>query len=328
MSPQTTIPFPPPDELLTALQSARRLLLTTHISPDGDAVGSLLATAIILHKLGKEPLLVCQDRIPGNFRFLAGVDRVRTSIENTEIDVIIAVDCSDLSRMGDIVLQAYGGLPLLVIDHHVTNDFFGAINWVEPGACSTSEMIHSLALALDVDLDAPLATCLLTGIVTDTRGFRTDATNAQVMRTVVELMEAGAPLSRITERTLDTRPFSLLRLWGRVLETVEMANGIISVENQRSMRSDLDGVVRAEGLASFILGAAEAKIAVVFTELPDNKIECSFRSLPGYDVAEAAFALGGGGHALASGCTVDGPLDEVRERVLTLLRKEVERGER
>ncbi len=312
----------PPSELLELIESVRRPLLIAHISPDGDAIGSLLAAGILLHHLGKEPLLACQDRVPVALRFLPFQDQIKSDVRDFDPDVVFAVDSSDPSRMGAIYdPDRFYSVPLVVIDHHVTNVHFGDMNWVEPSCCATAEMIYYLMRALDVTPTKELASCLLTGLVTDTRGFRTANTTARVMGIASDLMEAGAALNRITEHALNSRSYDLISLWGRVLGTVQRDGGIISVSNERAMREDLNGIIRADGVVSFILGAYTAKVAVVFTELPEGKIECSFRARPGSDVATIALQLGGGGHPLASGCTVEGTLPDVRRQVVALLRK-------
>ncbi len=322
-----TDPIPliaPPPELLDALQSARRPLLIAHVSPDGDAIGSLTALGYLLYRMGKDPILACQDKAPHTFNYLPFYDRIVQNVDDANADLVIALDSSDPSRMGEIYDEdQFADLPLMVVDHHITNVYFGDVNWVEPTCCSTAEMIFHLARALHEPLDETLATALLTGIVTDTRGFRTSNVTPAVMHITGQLMDAGAPLTTITERTLDTRSMSLIKLWGRALDTVELTNGVISAVNSLEMRKDLGGIIRAEGLVSFILGAEEAKIAVVFTEMPEGKVECSFRARPGYDVARIAFELGGGGHPPAAGCTTDGDLPGVRRKVLAMLQEVV-----
>jgi len=314
----------PPPELLDALQSARRPLLITHISPDGDAIGSLTALGYLLYRMGKDPILACQDKAPNAFNFLPFYDRIVQNVDDANADLVIALDSSDPSRLGDIYDEAqFADLPLLVIDHHITNVYFGDINWVEPACCATDELIFHLARVLNEPLDEALATALLTGIVTDTRGFRTSNVTPAVMHITGQLLDAGAPLAMITERTLDTRSMALIKLWARVLDTVELSDGVISAINAIQMRKDLGGLIRAEGLVSFILGAEEAKIAAVFTEMPEGKVECSFRALPGYDVSQIAFEMGGGGHPPAAGCTTDGDLPGVRRKIVALLQEEV-----
>ncbi len=314
----------PPPELLDALQSARRPLLITHISPDGDAIGSLTALGYLLYRMGKDPILACQDKAPNAFNFLPFYDRIVQNVDDANADLVIALDSSDPSRMGDIYDEAqFADLPLLVIDHHITNVYFGDINWVEPACCATDELIFHLVRVLDEPLDEALATALLTGIVTDTRGFRTSNVTPAVMHITGQLLDAGAPLAMITERTLDTRSMALIKLWARALDTVELSDGVISAINAIQMRKDLGGLIRAEGLVSFILGAEEAKIAAVFTEMPEGKVECSFRALPGYDVSQIAFEMGGGGHPPAAGCTTDGDLPGVRRKIVALLQEVV-----
>ena len=319
-------PFTPPPELFDALSSARRPLLIAHISPDGDAIGSLTALGYLLYRMGKDPILACQDKAPATFNFLPFYDRIVQNVDSERPDLVISLDSSDPTRMGGIYEEErFGDLPLIVIDHHVTNVYFGDINWVDPQCVATDQMIYYLTKALNEPLDETLATALLTGIVTDTRGFRTYNVTPAVMHVTGELIDAGAPLAMITERTLDTRSMALITLWGRALDTVELADGVISAMNTLAMRKDLGGIIRAEGLVSFILSAQEAKIAAVFTEMPDGKVECSFRARRGYDVSQIALNLGGGGHPPAAGCTVEGEIHAVRRMVVEVLKEEAKK---
>jgi phosphoesterase RecJ-like protein len=312
--------FLPPPELLELLHGCRRPLLIAHLSPDGDTMGSLCGLGLLLHQLGKEPTLACQDRVPSSLGFLPFSARVANTVD-VDADLVVALDCSDAGRLGSLHQpRRQTGLPLVVIDHHVTNLFFGDINWVEPRACATAELIYDLALALDAPIDADVAACLLTGLVTDTRGFRTDSTTARTLDIAATLMAAGASLFSISSATLDARSYTLVQLWGRALATVRLDGAVISVLNTRAMRADLHNLTRVEGLASFLLGANEADIAAVFTELPEGEVECSFRAQPGHNVAALALELGGGGHPLAAGCTVRGQIDEVRQRLVARLR--------
>lgn len=312
--------FVPPPDLLEAIHSCRRPLLIAHLAPDGDTLGSMLGVGLMLYHLGKDPVLACQDRVPNSLGFLPFSERVVNDVDD-DVDLVIALDCSDAGRLGHVYQpRRHASLPLIVIDHHVTNVFFGDIHWVEPRACATAEMIYDLAPALHATMDADLATCLLTGLVTDTRGFRTDSTSPRVMEIAAALMAAGASLYSISSTTLDNRSYPLLHLWARAMASVALDQGVISVVNTRAMRSDLNGLTRAEGLVSFLLSANEANVAAVFTELPDGEVECSFRARPGHDVSRLALELGGGGHPLAAGCTVKGRIDEVRERLVARLR--------
>jgi phosphoesterase RecJ-like protein len=244
--------------------------------------------------------------------------------------VVAGLDASDPARLGQAWRQSTGGeedgrprvgeAPTVVIDHHVTNVMFGTLNWVDTRAAATSQVIVHLADALGAPLDRSAATCLLTGIVTDTRGFRTSNTTLDVMRTSTRLIEAGADLADITERALNYKPYNVMRLWGPALERVRLERQVIWTSITQAIRAAVSaGDTGDSGLVSFLVDAPEAHVSAVFNEKPDGKIEIGFRSKPGYDVSALALSLGGGGHPQASGCTIAGPLAEAEARVLPLL---------
>lgn len=323
-----------PPELITALLQSHAILGVSHVNPDGDAVGSLLGLGWLLRSLGKQPTLALQDPPPAEHRVLPGVHAIITAqsaeyaaqVRDRTFDLIVCVDASSPDRMGTAYHPAvHAAAPLAVIDHHVTNTLFGAINWVAPECAATSQMLVYLADALDVPLTGALAECLLTGIVTDTLGFRTSNTTPEVLEAAMRLMRGGADLAAITGRTLNRRPFSLIKLWGKVLPTVRLDEGVIwaaiSKDDFASTGYDHNDI----GLSSYLVTADEADLSVVFTEVINSNgapaVECSFRSKPGFDVSRIAFALGGGGHPAASGCTVPGMLAEVEARVVALLQQ-------
>jgi len=300
--------------------------LVTHVAPDGDAVGSLLGLGWVLWALDKEPVLACQDPLPRRFDFLPGFDEV-TDRPSGHFDLLVSLDCSDPGRMGQIgAYPGVRGAPLLNIDHHLTNLEFGVANLVDVGAVSTTQVLYRFIRALGVPLDGRIATCLLTGLVTDTRGFRTSNVTADVLRVAVELMEAGAPLAVITRNGLDRRPLGALRLWGAAFSRMEVDDGVVWVGLPLAVQQAIghDGCGDA-GLANMLIGVEGMHVAVVFTEQEDGQVEVGFRAVPGFDVAGIALALGGGGHTLASGCLVPGPLEEAQQRVLTMLREDLAR---
>lgn len=316
-----------PGALLRALESAHRILCVSHVAPDGDAVGSLTGMGWILHGLGKERTLALQDAVPESYQWLPSAEQiVDEHVVADAYDAIICLDASSPDRMGRIYREdAHAGIPLLVIDHHITNTEFGDVNWVAPDCAATCQMLVYLANELNIPLAGPLAECLLTGLVTDTHCFRTSNTDAGVLAAAVQLVDAGADLSRINERTLNRRPYSVLRLWGSVLPTVQLEERVIwSCITQQQIAEA--GQPEDDGqLSSMLVTVNEADISAVFTEKLDDAgqsvVECSFRAKPGYDVSEVALALGGGGHPAASGCTVPGTLGSVTPRVVDLLQQ-------
>lgn len=314
-----------PLALLDAVRDSCRVLCISHVKPDGDAVGSLLGIMHILDAMGKEATPVLQDAPPAELLRLPGAARiVGPANRGHGYDTVIAVDASSADRMGSVYRDEDRGATLLVIDHHVTNTRFGTHNWVEPADAATSQMLTRLADALGVPLAPDLAQCLLTGVVTDTLCFRTTNTTPEVLATAMRLMQAGGNLTEITENVFDQRPFSVIRLWGIVLDHAQLEEGVIWVTVPRSAllsagrESDEDG-----SLSSMLIRTQTADISASFLEKDGldggPAVECSFRARKGFDISGVATALGGGGHPQAGGCTVAGALDEVAARVVPLL---------
>jgi phosphoesterase RecJ-like protein len=295
--------------------------VVTHVAPDGDAIGSLLALGRLLRAQGKDVTLACEDRLPGIYAWLPGSQEIVQQGSGT-YDLVISLDCSDSRRMGTVFEDSLKTVPLLNIDHHVTNSLFGTVNWVEPSHVATAQMILTLTRALGWDLDPTVAVCLLTGLVTDTRSFRTHNVDTAAMRAALHLMEAGASLSEISQRVLDQRPLASVRLWGQAITRLHLEGDVLSTEVTRQMRERWGLEENGDsGLVNFLSGVREPKVVVVFTERENGTIDVGMRSVPGYDVSGIALRLGGGGHPQAAGCTLEGDLSEVKERVLAQIQR-------
>jgi phosphoesterase RecJ-like protein len=213
-------------------------------------------------------------------------------------------------------------VPIINIDHHITNMGFGSVNWVDSNSAATAQMVLTLIERLGVPLDSTIATCLLNGIVTDTHGFRTPNTTPAVMEAATKLMTAGASLPEITGQVFNRRPLAVLRLWGRALNAVQLDGRIIWTEISQAMKHECGlGSDSDDGLVSFLISACEADVGIVFTEKDDGTIDVSMRSMPGIDISNVAMRLGGGGHPQAAGCSLSDSLAEARERVLAELRR-------
>ncbi len=308
----------------TMLRRSRRPLLISHPRPDGDTIGSTLALRLALLALGKEPIVACVHPIPENFSFLPGADRYRRQVDESDgFDLVVAVDMSDLKRTGGLYRDHWRGTyPLLVIDHHETNQDFGDVNLVEPEAAATALVMERLIQTLGVPIRDDIATCLLTATLTDTRGMRTHSTTVEVMETVCRLVRAGGDYHTAVWEALDSRPLWMMKAWGVALNRLRVEDGLawtsFPVEEKErfgiSDEEDLD-------LGGLISKVREAKIAVSFNEMRDGTVKLSFRSRPQYNVATVAAALGGGGHRQAAGCSIEGPLEAAIARVLPLLRR-------
>jgi phosphoesterase RecJ-like protein len=315
-------------EIAEVLRRGRRVLAFCHVSPDGDALGSLLALGWLLGGFRPDRSsetcqvsLVCADPVPPQLTFLPGADRITSSPPEGPWDAVVALDASDARRLGDPFRPSeFSPAPVIVLDHHITNLGFGTLNYVDTAAASTAQIVLDLAGALGAPISQEAAVCLLTGVVTDTLGFRTSNVTPQVLEAAVRLMEAGADLYTIADRGLGRRPLSVMRLWGLALSQLRFEDGVVWVEVTREMRAatcmanEDDG-----GLVSHIINACEARVAAVFGEMDDGTIDVDLRARPPYEVASAALSLGGGGHPQASGCRLPGPLADAQAKVLPLL---------
>lgn len=308
------------------LDRADDILVVTHVQPDGDAISSLVATAHALLQLEKRFSLVCDDGLPSRYAFLPMSDLVASAPKTKHrYDLVIALDAADASRMG----QAYETLApprpdILNIDHHVTNTRFGRVNIIEPEAASTTEVLFQLLPMLGIHLSADLAQCLLTGLVTDTLNFTTASVTSKTMEAAKVLMENGADLYEVSLQALNLRELSTLRIWQAGLNNSRLEDGIIwtAISNEERLRTGHDGS-SSFGLGNFMANVREAVMSAVLLEMGDGTVSVGFRSRPPFDVSEIAVALGGGGHSLASGCTVDGPLPRAEALVIDSCKKSI-----
>lgn len=306
------------------LQQAQRILVTSHIRPDGDAIGSTLAIGLALREMGKEVQMALEDGVPATFRFLPGSDLIQTRPSGS-FDFIIVVDCSEARRVGHL-LDGYSP-PDLVVDHHLTSNHFGRINVIDPQAAATASLLMREMPSWGLPITLSVATNLLTGMVTDTIGFRTPSTTPEVLRQAADLVAMGAPLSEIYRRTLVERTYPEVRYWGEGLVKLQAADGVFwttltLADRERAGYSGKDDA----DLVNFLSSLEDAEIVIVFVEQMPNKIKISWRGLkPTVNVAEIASSFGGGGHQAAAGAEVEGTLEEVQQRVLHATRQHVQK---
>ena len=302
------------------IQTAQRVLVTSHIRPDGDAIGSSLGLALALLDAGKQVQVILSDGLPASFKHLPGSNLVKTRAKG-DCDLIISVDCSDLKRVGK-ALDGYH-TPDIVIDHHSTNNAFGILNLIDPEAAATASVLTRHMHTWGLTITTPVAANLLTGLVTDTLGFRTSNTTPEVLRQAADLLEIGADMSMLYYRSLVRRTFPAAKYWGAGLSKLERIDGIVwttlTIADRKA--SGYSGNDDAD-LISVISSLDNADVAIIFTEQNKIKTKVSWRGLkPDVDVARIASQFGGGGHKAASGAEISGNLNEVRERVMEITRK-------
>lgn len=312
------------DAVRSLFVSARRVLLISHVAPDGDAIGSLLGLYWLLRSQGVAATPANQDGVP---RFLRssqaapGWEEVVSQAPDAAFDLVVALDCSDRPRLGSVFQpELHGHLPLVNLDHHITNLGFGTVDLVDPAATSTSEMVLRLADALGWHVSPPAAQCLLTGIVGDTLCFRTANVTPPLLATAQRLMEEGASLLHANEVLFNRSSLGSICLWGKALSSVQLDDRVIWTAIPLASRGDCYDVEQSDtGLATFLVAAEEADVAVVFSQREGGRIDVGMRARPGFDVAQVALNLGGGGHALAAGCSLWGAPEQVQRRVLSAL---------
>lgn len=312
------------DKAGTLLAAASRVLILTHVSPDGDAIGSMLGLGHALLATGRQVTMAVDEGVPPNLSFLPAAQQIRPTAEGVTADLVIVTDCSDERRVGKVGEAARKlQVPWINVDHHVTNTAFADANIMNPAFVSASEAVLRWLHKLDLPLSTDAAQCLLCGLVTDTLCFRISSVTAETFAVAQELMAAGANLSEIVQNTIARMPTSALLLWKQVMPSVRIEDQVtwarITLANKQAAAFDdknSDG-----GLVSFLLQADDAYISCIFKEKENNQVEISLRSIPGFDVGTVAFSVGGGGHKQASGATLDGTLDEVEAKIIPLLKQ-------
>ena len=307
-------------------------LVVSHLHPDGDAIGSTLAVKWILEKLGKSAVLVNESPVPYKFQFLPGAGEIRSPEEwrgDAPFRQVIAVDVADAERMGKASRLVADDAQILNIDHHPTNDRFGTVNWVEPKAAATAEILCHWAAHLGVKGDRALATCLYTGLLTDTGGFRYSNTTPEVMELASGLLRHGVEPAEVADRVMETMTREQLALLQRALDTLSFSrDGQVSwmwlsreaFRETGARQEDLDGIV------NYARNVVGVDVGILFRETEEGAVKASFRSREIVDVGALAQALGGGGHARAAGCTLKGPRERVEALVLERVGEALQQG--
>lgn len=297
------------------LDKSQKVVIASHVRPDGDAIGSLLGLGLALRDAGKSVQMVLTDGVSSSFRHLEGSELIIKEPQG-EHDTFITVDCADFKRVGK-VFESFGQ-PDINIDHHKTNEMFGKLNLIEPEEVATSAILTDHLPEWGYKITKSIAAALLTGIVTDTLGFRTPNTNPSALRQCATLMETGVDLADLYMRSLVIKSFPAARYWGAGLSRLEQKNGIVwatlTLEDRK--KTGYGGNDDAD-LINMISAIEGNKVGMIFVEQSDQHVKISWRALePGIDVSPIAKHFKGGGHAAAAGADIPGALSEVQPLVL------------
>src|SRR5881398_3929996 len=327
------VPIPPEraraaGEVAAVLTPGRRVVLTTHVNADGDGVGSEVALWHLLTARGLKPAIANPTPVPERFTFLlpAGADHSdRAAKEIEAADVVVVLDISELSRLGDLQRAIKQSHAVACIDHHVSQGSLpGGPRLVAPEAAATAELVFDLASALEWPLPPEAARALYVGILTDTGGFRFSNTSARALRIAGALLERGVDPESIYESVYASAPEGRIRLMAEVLQTlvVEPEVGLAwvtvppdALRRHKATADDLDGLVE------YPRSIAGVRLALLFRTIANGRVKVSFRSVGDVDVAELAHRFGGGGHRRAAGASLEGSIADVQRQVLGAARQ-------
>jgi len=309
------------------IAAAGRILLLTHVNPDGDAVGSLLGMWHALTAMGKSALPLASSPLPSYTDQLPGVDQVVVYKQGTALpahDLLMMVDTANLARVGRIYDEHGSALtqqPMVIIDHHVTNVGEGSVNLIDPQRASCAELVFDLLKALGAPISPQAATCLQLGITTDTQSYQTNSTNAASLRASAELVELGADQQAIVRRVYFHTPYSTLLVIGQALAQLQREGDLLwTVMTTALIRQTGAEDEAGDEVVKLMQRTAGGRVFVLFKERYDGSVKISLRSIPGIDVAAIAQTWGGGGHRQAAGATLQMGLAAAQAEVLSVLR--------
>jgi|SRR5712692_1451813 len=308
-------------EVLKHIEQRNRFLLTSHTRPDGDAIGSALACSQILGLMGKEAEVVLHDGVPRIYRPLPFADKVvHADRVNGAFEAAIILECDSIQRTRLEGLDEDERF-LINIDHHLSGRPFAHVNWIDPTAVATAEMVYRLACEAGVKISPGIATCLYTAVLTDTGSFMFEGTNERTFTLARELVLAGANPAQCARSVYFGHSTAKMRLLGAALSNLHREGPLAWIAvSQEQMEHCHAKEEDCEGLVNYALSIQDVEVAVFFRELPDGRYRVSLRSKGALNVAAVAERFGGGGHQCASGCSLEGPLPAATSRMLAELR--------
>jgi bifunctional oligoribonuclease and PAP phosphatase NrnA len=299
-----------------------RFLIACHENPEGDAIGSELALALALRKMGKTVTVLNSDPIPGNLVFLPGVDTIVFEEDGSTYEVAVVVDCGSPERTGRVRNELRKCSVMVNIDHHATNAAQGDFCLIDPDAPATGILVHRILSAMGLAVDHDIAMNLYVAILTDTGSFHYSNSTPEAFHVAGDMVRIGIDPWEVAEKVYETQTAEKLGLLGRVLGSLELAAGgkvAAITARKKDLREFSATKDHLEGFINYPRSIAGVEVAVSFREEDEGEFRVSLRSKGRVDVSTIASALGGGGHRNAAGCTVQGSLDEAKSRVFGML---------
>ncbi|MCS6885270.1 MAG: bifunctional oligoribonuclease/PAP phosphatase NrnA [Acidobacteriota bacterium] len=312
-------------QVVELIETKNRFCITSHVRPDGDSMGSSLALYWILKSLNKQVDVLMRDGVPQTYSKLPGAKEVlKVSCVPTGYDAAFVIECSDIDRPGLLNLDKQF---VVNIDHHSTTTLFGAINWIDSTASAVGEMIYNLCKALGVAVNQQIAECIYTALLTDTGSFHYSNTTERTFKIASELVRKGARPAHISQALFYSYPFSKIKILASALSSLDrdesgriawLSITLEQIAEANATEEDLDGIV------NYPLAVGEVEVVAFFKEIAPEVYRISLRSKGEINVARVAEKFGGGGHRNASGCTIKGSLEYVKQQTITCLQEELD----
>lgn len=319
------------ESIINHISESNYFIVTSHVSPDGDNVGSTTSMYYFLKGLGKEVYYVLDDTIPLNLKFLLeDLDILRSDEVNLENYTLISLDCGDKGRIcvSDKIKENCS--KLICIDHHASNDSYGDLNYIDIKASSTCELVYNLLTQFNKKhsvscIDSKIATCLYTGLVTDTGNFSYSNTHASSFEMAKELLVLGAQKDDIIQRIFQSNTFNYYKLLGDALNTLEIKDNKVAIIciTKEMLKNNYISFNDVDGITSYTRDIQGVEVGILIKEKNENEVKVSLRSKNYVDVSQIAKEFGGGGHIRAAGCTVYDSVENTKKRVLEAVSKSI-----
>ena len=309
------------NNIVEAIRSSKKSLVLAHQNPDGDTLGSMLAIGAVLKKSGHVVDHIMADPVPEIYRFLPYTELVKLPTDKNlqeNYDIAFSLDCGSLKRLGSAKELWLKAAFTINIDHHISNENFGKINWIDAEATSTGQLVYWLAKSINIEITKEIATLLYTTLLTDTNCFANSNTNALALSWGSELIKAGAQHEVVYKKAFLERPFRSMKTFAKALDNLtlvengEIAWTWISKDEMKKISAMAEDAV---DVADYMMRTRGVKVGVFFRE-EENETKVSLRSAIDFDVSKIAMSMGGGGHKRAAGINIKSPLPEVKDLVL------------
>ena len=322
------------DSIIKCLKGSNDdFIVTSHISPDGDNIGSTLSMYYALNKLGKNVYYVLDDNPPQNLKFLVqDINILKSEEVNLNDYNIIALDCGDKNRICVSKELIDNAKSIICIDHHASNDYYGDFNYIDTEASSTCELVYNLLVEYEkVEnrniIDENIATCLYTGLVTDTGNFVYSNTHPSSFEMAKELLLKGAKKDTIIQRVFQSNPYNYYKLLGEALNTLDIVvDGKIAsiMINKDMLKRNVISFNDVDGITPYTRDIEGVEVGILLKEKKENEVKVSLRSKSYIDVSKIAQSFGGGGHIRAAGCTIYSSIEDAKKQIVDAVVKVVQ----